>query len=396
VHRGSVDAVRESLSTEWSGEFRHLRAPVVERLVAEPTRYTDLIAVGDSDARRVAMASAFRNTATGERFAAIGLGTVEALGPRGKGFVDLALEVHELPDGDLFDLAVVLLAQRLESIVGSALEPIRTFDWNRERPERGLWAGLPPAVDDRQAVFAVEVLGRVAGVELVCVEPDLSSANQAESLTPFGREVDLVLLCRHFASKGQVRLAAEAAERGLPVIEVGGDGLDDALESARPALHQLVRSAIAASAARAGEEVEPEVATPEVTLRHRIAVHAVDRFRQYGYSVAEIEEALGDASRPAATASEADADVEPGCPIRIGTQPREPGRPDRREVLLGRTCEGRWVILVLAREKSPPEVVTVWDPDAPENAGKWRPDRLGPTRAGSYTLPFTIWVFDPQ
>ena len=67
-----------------------------------------------------------------------------------------------------------------------------------------------------------------------------------------------------------------------------------------------------------------------------------------------------------------------------------------REVLLVVLPNGQRAHVVAAFDAKRMDLITVWCPDAPENALKWQPHALLPTRSGAYGLPPTHWYLgDP-
>jgi hypothetical protein len=380
VHKSATEAVNDAM-TSAVGIPADLRVPIVESLIRQPQRFVELNR-SERDNRRVAMAGAF--VAGPDDLIVTAVGEVAHIG-NAPGFESLEVEAIDIPDEIDKDTAG-LLAEFLELVASDSLDALTTFKWPDGRFSRLVWCGTPAS--DRSAYQrSASVIGMVAGVGVTFADP-----NRDDRLA-LASSPEIMLLVPAMASRSEGALAKEFERRGGRVLVVDGADPAQTLAEARVQLHQVVQQQLTKLATAPAQPQAPEAAPPRPPSV-RDTVHADDQGRVRGITRAEINEVLGDRwTRPARATR--GATPSPGSPIIIGLQPGAPGRPDQKDVLLGVTKSGRFLHLVVVRtdEKSTPmTMITGWDPDAPENAGIWRADRLRPTTRGEYELPPTSWV----
>jgi hypothetical protein len=127
----------------------------------------------------------------------------------------------------------------------------------------------------------------------------------------------------------------------------------------------------------------------------RLTGHARDSMRRRVIDLSELTDALGHrlVAEGRLTAPRASYGNRPsvGAPLHVGRQFASRGR-DARDVLLGISSRGRYLVIVIVVHPAAASVVTAWDPD--DDSNLWRPDRLAPTGLGQRTLPPTHWYVE--
>jgi hypothetical protein len=362
-----------------------LKVAALGELLRKPQRYVQLGAA-DSSLAASAMVGFFKSDESPSRHLVIARATVIRSPGTQSVFDRVLLEAMELPSEDDVD-SVTLTAITLEQLASHATDVVREFDWSPgTRPGRGLWCGTPNP--PTQAARDIADLGCVAGVRF-----DL--AQRLKANTAFGQQRDVLVQWVRGMTPTEVSIAAEFADRGQLVLTSEADSFENALYDARVQLHELAR--VDHTARTSGRISGPPTGddTSVTEAESRDTVHMEDRVEARDVDKEGMYAALGNRATRARYAT-GDQPV-PGSPVRIGMQMPQPGRPDARDVLLAVTPAGeRLHIIVTTPGGRPMRVISVWKPDDAENSDLWRPDRLGPTRAGERAMPDTSWAFPAQ
>lgn len=137
------------------------------------------------------------------------------------------------------------------------------------------------------------------------------------------------------------------------------------------------------------------------------SAHARDRLRQYDVRDADVRVALGPRIVDAAgafTCRDAVADhrqrllenPETGAPLRLGTgfagHDRCRGRGTRTLLLVVLSNDRRLHVVCAPYPDARLEIVTLWDPEAPQNKDMWTAHAQLPTQRGARILPYCRWL----
>lgn len=134
--------------------------------------------------------------------------------------------------------------------------------------------------------------------------------------------------------------------------------------------------------------------TPMIGTTNRLTHHCRTRMRQYGIGQLELNEAIGahwmsDKGLLRCRLA-TDGPVRVGDPLIIGRGFKN-GKPTVTMLLV--TAAGRRLHCAgLLDAERLFVVLTVWDPNDPDNHGLWRDDLLAPTTAGARRLPQQRWL----